>query len=125
MIESKVPKKRKSIQTIRDSRLNPYFITKDEYSYTIKQMVTSDSSHFRSKGKSKTYEKSLYYVSNMGQALNKISQLKCDKDDYNNLDDFLKKYKEVANQIQSYTDEYNEFHKQLIYKKNKSKNNEN
>ena len=50
---------RKSIQTITDPILDPFFITKDEYSYTIKQNVTSDSSHFRSKGKSKTYEKSL------------------------------------------------------------------
>ncbi len=53
--------KRKSIQTITDPLLEPYFITKDEYSYTVKEMVTSDASHFRSKGKSKTYEKSLYY----------------------------------------------------------------
>jgi len=125
MPETKVPKKRKSIQTIRDPRLEPFFITKDEYSYTIKQVVTSDSSHFRSKGKSKTYEKSLYYVSSMAQALNKISKLKCDMDDYNSLDDYIKEYKEVADQIQSYTDEYNKIHQQLIYKKNKSKNNEN
>ena len=116
MPEIKVPNKRKSIQTIRDSRLDPYFITKDEYSYTIKQTVTSDAGHFRSKGKSKTYEKSLYYVSNMGQALNKIAQLQADGDDYNNLDDFIAEYKDVAEKIKSYTDEYNEIHKQLIYK---------
>jgi hypothetical protein len=127
MPETKVPKKRKSIQTIRDSRLDPYFITKDEYSYTIKQVVTSDADHFRSKGKSKTYEKALYYHSNMGQALNKIAQLQADGDDYNDLDDFIAEYKDVAEKIKSYTDEYNEVHKQLIYKKNKnkSKNNEN
>ena len=43
--------KRKSIQTITDPLLEPFFITKDEYSFTVKQNVTSDSSHFRSKGK--------------------------------------------------------------------------
>lgn len=116
MIEAKIPKKRKSIQTIRDPRLNPYFITKDEYSYTVKQVVVSDSTHFRSKGKSKTYEKPLYYFSDMGQALKKISQLKCDGDDYDNLDNFILEYRKVSDQIQSYTDEYNEIHKQLIYK---------
>jgi hypothetical protein len=125
MIEAKVPKKRKSIQTIRDSRLDPYFITKDEYSYTIKQVVTSDSSHFRSKGKSKTYEKSLYYVSNMGQALNKVAALRTDMENYDNLDDYIKNYQSISDQIKSYTDEYNEIHKQLIYKKNKNKNDEN
>jgi len=117
MAEIKSPKKRKSIQTIRDPRLDPYFITKDEYSYTIKQTITSDTTHFRSKGKSKTYEKSLYYHSSMGEALNKISQLQCDRQDYNNLDNFITEYKNVAEKIKSYTDEYNKIHKQLIYKK--------
>ena len=46
-------------------------------------------------------------------------------DDYNSLDDFLKEYKKVADQIQSYTDEYNKIHQQLISKKNTIKNNEN
>ena len=49
-------RKRKSIQTITDPILEPFFITKDEYSYTIKEKVTSNKDHFRSKGKSKTYE---------------------------------------------------------------------
>ena len=32
-------KKRKSIQTITDPLLEPFFITKDEYSYAVKEMV--------------------------------------------------------------------------------------
>jgi hypothetical protein len=68
--------RRKSIQVIRDPLLEPFFITRDEYSFTIKQVIESDSDHFRSKGKSKTYEKSLYYFSNLGPAINKIADLK-------------------------------------------------
>ena len=68
-------KKRKSIQTITDPLLEPFFITKDEYSYTVKQNVTSDASHFRSKGTGKTYEKSLYYYADFEQALEKIAEL--------------------------------------------------
>jgi Tfp pilus assembly protein PilF len=117
MAETKSPKKRKSIQTIRDPRLDPYFITKDEYSYTIKQTVTSDATHFRSKGKSKTYEKSLYYVSSMGHALKKIAELHTTEKNYNNLKDFIDDYKNISDTIKSYTDEYNKIHKQLIYKK--------
>ena len=59
--------KRKSIQTITDPLLEPFFITKDEYSYTVKQNVKSDASHFRAKGKAKTYEKSLYYYSDLSE----------------------------------------------------------
>ena len=53
--------------------LEPFFITKDEYSYTVKQNVISDASHFRAKGKAKTYEKSLYYYAEFEQACTKNS----------------------------------------------------
>ena len=97
-------KKRKSIQIITDPILNPFFITKDEYSYTIKQNVESDSSHFRSKGKSKTYEKSLYYYPQFSQALNKIAELKAEMGDFSSIQNYLTNYKEISNQIKSYTD---------------------
>jgi hypothetical protein len=96
-------KKRKSIQVITDPLLEPYFVTRDEYSYTVKQNVTSDSSHFRSKGKSKTYEKSLYYFPKFEDAINKIAELKSSGDDFNSLNNYLENYKEIRNQIKDYT----------------------
>jgi len=96
--------KRKSIQIITDPLLEPFFITKDEYSYTIKQKVTSDASHFRSKGNSKTYEKSLYYFSNFEQALRKIADLKSDIEDFNSLDEYIKNYIKISTNIKNYTD---------------------
>ena len=70
--------KRKSIQTITDPLLEPFFITKDEYSYAVKEIIKSDADHFRSKGKGKEYEKSLYYYPKFGQAISKIAELKAD-----------------------------------------------
>lgn len=96
-------KRRKSIQIITDPLLEPFFITKDEYSYTVKQNVKSDSSHFRSKGKSKTYEKSLYYYPQFDQAINKIAELKLQFGDYNSIKNYLENYKEISNQIKKYT----------------------
>jgi esterase/lipase len=98
-------KRRKSIQIITDPLLEPFFITKDEYSYTVKQNVTSDASHFRSKGNSKTYEKSLYYFSNFNQALNKIAELKNEGENYSSIQEYLKNYKQISNQIKQYTDD--------------------
>ena len=95
--------KRKSIQTITDSLLEPFFITKDEYSYTVKEMVTSDANHFRSKGKSKTYEKSLYYFSEFEQALHKIADLKATKGNFNSLKGYIENYELIKNQIKNYT----------------------
>ena len=95
--------KRKSIQTIKDPLLEPYFITKDEYSYTVKETVTSNVDHFRSNGKSKTYEKSLYNFPQFDQAVNKIAELKNTKKDFNSLNEYIENYKLIRNQIKNYT----------------------
>lgn len=96
--------KRKSIQTITDPLLEPFFITKDEYSYTVKQNVTSDASHFRAKGKAKTYEKSLYYFANMDQALQKIANLKADIGNFDSLEGYINNYLKISTNIKNYTD---------------------
>ena len=98
-------KTRKSIQTITDPLLEPFFITKDEYSYTVKQNVTSDASHFRSKGNSKTYEKSLYYFTNLGQALNKIANLQAGMESYDSLEEYINQYTKISTNIKNYTDD--------------------
>jgi hypothetical protein len=97
-------KRRKSIQVIQDPLLEPFFITKDEYSYTVKQNVTSDASHFRAKGKAKTYEKSLYYFSHMSQALQKIANLKADIGNFDSLEEYINNYIKISNNIKNYTD---------------------
>ena len=97
-------KRRKSIQSITDPLLEPFFITKDEYSYTVKQNVTSDASHFRSKGNSKTYEKSLYYFTNLGQALNKIANLQAGMESYDSLEEYINQYTKISTNIKNYTD---------------------
>ena len=96
--------KRKSIQTITDPLLEPFFITKDEYSYTVKQNVTSDATHFRAKGKAKTYEKSLYYFANMDQALQKIANLKSDIGNFDSLEEYINNYLKISTNIKNYTD---------------------
>jgi hypothetical protein len=96
--------KRKSIQTITDPLLEPFFITKDEYSYTVKQNVTSDASHFRAKGKAKTYEKSLYYYAKFEHALQKIATLKVSMENFDSLEEYINKYTKISTNIKNYTD---------------------
>jgi len=96
--------KRKSISTITDPLLEPFFITRDEYSYAVKQNVTSDANHFRSKGNAKTYEKTLYYYSSMSQAIEKIAKLKADTNDFDSLKGYMENYESISNQIKNYTD---------------------
>lgn len=98
-------RKRKTNQTLRDPKLEPFFITVDDYCFTIKERVTSDTDHFKSSGKVKVYEKSLFYVPNLGMALNRIAELKAGIGDFNSLDEYLKNYETITNEIKEYTHE--------------------
>jgi hypothetical protein len=98
-------KKFKQIQTISDPALEPYFITKDEYSFTVKENVSPNTSHFRTQGKGKSYEKSLCYFPNFDQALKKIATLKLStKENYTSIHDYIEDYNVISNQIKNYTD---------------------
>lgn len=98
-------RKRKTNQTLRDPKLEPFFITVDDYCFTIKERVTSDTDHFKSSGKAKVYEKSLFYVPNLGMALTRIAELKAGIGDFNSLDEYLKNYEIITNEIKEYTHE--------------------
>ena len=99
-------KKFKQIQTITDPTLEPYFITRDEYSFTVKENVAPNSNHFRTKGKGKSYEKSLSYYPTFEAALKKIAVLKLSqKENYTSINSYIEEYNIISNQIKSYTDE--------------------
>jgi len=98
-------RKRKTNQTLRDPKLEPFFITVDDYCFTIKERVTSDTDHFKSSGKAKVYEKSLFYVPNLGMALTRIAELRAGIGDFDSLDEYLKNYETITNEIKEYTHE--------------------
>jgi len=98
-------KKFKQIQTITDPVLEPYFITRDEYCFTVKENVAPNTNHFRTQGKGKSYEKSLFYFPTFESALERIATLKLSqKENYNSLQDYLEDYNVISNQIKNYTD---------------------
>lgn len=100
-------KRRKSIQIITDPLLDPFFITRDEFSYAIKQKVVSDPNHRLSKGKGKEYEKTHGYFPRFTDCLRSVAKLKSELGDYESLDEFITQYKEISNQINKYIDGIN------------------
>lgn len=110
-------KKRKSIQLITDPLLEPFFITKDEYSFAIKQKVKSDSTHFRSKGINKEYEKTICYHSTFAQTLTKIGKLKADLEDHTSLQSYVDAYALAESQIQDFLNKNMDNLKQITYYK--------
>lgn len=98
-------RKRKTLQTLSDSKLEPFFITVDDYCFTIKEKVTPDVTHFKSSGKTEKYERSLFYHPNLGSALEKITELRAGTGDFNSLDEYLQNYEKIKNEIKEYTHE--------------------
>lgn len=101
-------KKRKSIQIITDPLLDPFFITKDEYSFAIKQTVKSDPTHFRSKGKSKEYEKTLCYHSTFSKTLEKILELQKDLENHESLESYMNEYKRLEEKMEKFIEKHEE-----------------
>ena len=98
-------RKAKSITTISDPSMEPYFITKDEVCYTVMERITPNADHFRSKGKGKEYTKPQGYYPEFEQALRKVTQCKLHtRTDYDNLNEFLSEFKTIESNIKNYTD---------------------
>ena len=92
-------KKFKEVQKITDPSLDPYFITRDDNCFTVKELVQPNSGHFRTQGKGKSYEKALCYFPKFESAIDKISRLKMDKSEYTSIRSYIDEYEQVNNNL--------------------------
>ena len=97
-------RKAKSITTITDKSLDPNVITRDDHCYTVNIKVESDKDHFRSKGKSKTYSKSISFHARFDQALKWVCDEQLHVKKKLDLNEFLTQFKNIRNNIKEYTD---------------------
>lgn len=97
-------KRNTKIQLITDPALEPFFITRDEYCFTVKERISPKENHFRTKGGGKEYEKSLCYFPSFDQALVKIADLQTSLSNPKDLSSYLESYKLISKQIKNYTD---------------------
>lgn len=96
-------KKFKQIQTITDPILEPFFITKDDYGFTVKENISPNSNHFRTEGKGKNYEKSIGYYPKFEWCLEKIAKLKLEQQSsYNSIREYINDYETIGKQIEKY-----------------------
>ena len=96
--------KSRSLTTISDPSLDPYFITKDDHCYTVNIKIESDKDHFRSKGKSKSYSKSISYHARFDQALKWVCDEQLHIKKKLNLNEYLTEFTNIRNKIKEYTD---------------------
>ena len=79
---------------ISDPSMEPYFISVDDYCYTLKQKITptyTDSV--------KEYIQDVGHYSNMDSAIKKVMKLKVNTKSYNSLKEFITEYKQIQQLI--------------------------
>ena len=85
--------------TIKDPAIEPFFISKDQYCYTVMETITPDEKNVGKFGKKdngnqgKNYEKSMGHYSSLASALRKITEAKIDlKDEYSTIMEYINEY---------------------------------
>lgn len=89
------------MSTIRDKALEPYYIGKDNYCYTVYEIITPKKENLEKGAKGVAYEKPVGHYSKIGGALLKISKEKLDSNpkDYESVMDYLDRWEDIKNEI--------------------------
>ena len=82
------------LRTIEVKLLDPYYITMDDYCYTLNEDL--------SKKKDKTYTKKLGHFTSFDKVLERISTHKTNKDSYSSLKEYIINYKNIKYQLTNF-----------------------
>lgn len=99
MSEEKEPKTSNST-IIRDPKIEPYFISKDAYCYTIYKNVIPDTKYTENNQPGKEYQKSIGHYSSFGSCLKALAKEKLDnKQHYDSIKDYIQTFKNLETSI--------------------------
>jgi len=91
-----------SLTIIRDPKIEPYFIGKDAYCYTVYQTITPDTKYTENNKPGKDYTKALGHFSSFGHCLKSIARNKVnDKKSYESIKEYITMFQEVQEEINS------------------------
>jgi|TARA_R100000995_G_C3455232_1_gene110207 hypothetical protein len=91
-----------SYAIIRDPLMEPYFIQKDRYNYTVMERVTPTVGFAGKEPKGKELERPIAYMTSFKSAIWRISQLKFtneSKGEYNSIKEYIDEWKDLKDGI--------------------------
>ena len=92
--------------TISDPLIEPFFITKDRYCYTV-NLKTKTNPKYTEKGDSKEIIKSIGHYSSLAHALKVIGKDKVQfKKEYNNINEYIDEFKRVNEEVYKFLQKY-------------------
>lgn len=93
---------------IKDPALGPFFISKDQYCYTVMEVITPDEKNigkFKKKNngnEGKDYEKPIGHYSSLASALKKIAKGKLDrKKEYSSIMSYIKEWEKEKEEMEN------------------------
>lgn len=86
---------------IRDPLLEPFFIKKDQYCYTVMEVIEPQSKNLDKGKEGIPYEKVVAHYSDVGSCIEKIGKVKLDNKgtEYDSLKDYLEEYNEILKEM--------------------------
>lgn len=83
-----------SYTIIKDPALDPFYLSRDQYCYTVYENVTPDPSNLENDSKGKDYQKSHGYYSKLSNALEAIAKMKIDSQnkEYSTIRSYIKEW---------------------------------
>jgi hypothetical protein len=92
--------------TIKDPILEPFYIGKDNYCYTVYEVVTPDAKNLEKGSKGKIYEKPVGHYSDFGAALECAAKAKVSNGDqvYSSVKEYIESWNSIRNEIKQLVD---------------------
>jgi hypothetical protein len=85
---------------IKDPKIEPYFISKDTYCYTIYKNVIPDIKYTEDNKPGKEYQKSIGHYSSFASCLKALAKEKVDnKQHYESIKDYIQTFKDLETSI--------------------------
>ena len=86
---------------ITDPRMEPYYIGKDTYCYTVYEVVTPQEKYLEKDSEGKDYEKPVSHHSDFGSALKRVmkEKLNNEKDHYTSIKEYIERWDELRKEL--------------------------
>jgi hypothetical protein len=89
-----------STTIIRDPKIEPFYISKDAYCYTIFKTIIPDIKYTEDNKPGKEYAKALGHFSSFGSCLKRLAKEKLDNNQsYNSIQEYIQTYKDLETSI--------------------------
>lgn len=87
---------------ITDSKMEPYYIGKDTYCYTVYEVVTPQEKYLEKGSEGKDYEKPVSHHSDFGSALKRVmkEKLNREKGHYTSIKEYIERWDKLRKELE-------------------------